>query len=360
MIEIDGSYGEGGGQILRSSLSLSAVTGLPVRVFKVRAGRKDPGLKPQHLMGTRAVAAICSGRLEGAELGSTEVILYPGPVGGGDYAFDVSEQKASAGSSTLILQTVLWPLGFAPNPSQVEIRGGTHVPWSPPAEYISDVFGTAVSRMGVFFKPEIARRGFYPMGGGIFRMTIEPFQLPLAPLQLGFRGGLRRIRVISHVSNLPLSIAERQLGQVRSRLQGKGLSAEGEPASVEAPGKGTFCMILAEFENVRTGFSALGAIGKPAEKVADEATDQFLHYLASEGTLDPHLADQLVLPMALAAGRSDVTLSKATAHLKTNLWAVSRFLQIQINLETPAGPGPIRLRIDGTGLQKHGNRSRGQ
>jgi RNA 3'-terminal phosphate cyclase (ATP) len=348
MIEIDGSYGEGGGQILRTSLTLSVLTGKPVRIYRIRAGRKDPGLKPQHLMSAHAAAQISGGKLAGAELGSTELLFHPGTILPGNYTLDVASVKASAGSTTLIFQTIFLPLGFASGSSHAILKGGTHVPWSPPADYIKEVFLPTVASMGIELKLKNPMKGFYPIGGGVLNVTINPFQTPLKPLRIQDRGKLKQIRILSTVANLPLSIAKRQLNRVVDLLTEAGLRPQGELQTVESPGKGTFCFIIAEFEQVRAGFSSLGAIGKRAEQVADEAVECFLRFFHRPGALDRHLADQVVLCMALGEGESGVTVSEVTDHLKTNIWVIEQFLPVRFIL-TQDPKGNIQdLHVAGT------------
>ena len=333
MIEIDGSYGEGGGQILRTSLTLSVLTGKPVRIYRIRAGRKEPGLKPQHLMSAHAAVQISGGRLAGAELGATDLSFHPGRIQPGNYTFDVTSLKASAGSTSLIFQTIFLPLGFTKASSHIILKGGTHVPWSPPADYLKEVFLPTVAPMGIQAKIEIPLKGFYPIGGGVLEATVNPFQTPLKPLRTQERGKLMQVRILSMVANLPLSIATRQLNQAVARLTEHGLRPLGETGTAESPGKGTSCFIQAEFEHVRAGFSALGAIGKRAEQVADEAVEEFLRFWNGQGTLDRHLVDQVVLCMALAEGESTVTVSEVTDHLKTNIWVIEQFLPLKFILK---------------------------
>jgi len=349
MIEIDGSHGEGGGQILRTSLALSILTGKPVRLHHIRSRRKAPGLKPQHLLSARAAAQICGGRLVGAELNSTELRFDPGGVQPGRHVFDVG----TAGSTGLILQTLLTPLAFAEGPSRIRMKGGTHVPWSPPADYLQEVFLPTVARMGIHAKLNLHRAGFYPIGGGEIETAVEPASVPLKPLRIEERGHLKTLRVISAVAHLPLSIAERQLSRATNRLAEQGLAPQGEIRTVESPGKGTYCFILAEFENVRAGFSALGKIGKRAEQVGEEAAENFLLYRNGRGALDPHLADQVVLYMALAKGTSVATVSEITEHLKTNLWVIEQFLPMKFELEKDPAGGGGTLRMAGTAFRSN-------
>ena len=350
MIEIDGSHGEGGGQILRTSLTLSVLTGKPVKIHHLRSGRKKPGLKPQHVMSAHAVAQISGGKLFGAELESTELAFHPGHVKSGDYTFDVTILKASAGSTGLIFQTLLIPLAFVGSTSRIIMKGGTHVAWSPPADYLREVFLPAVAKMGLQVKMEISRHGFYPIGGGILEVTVKPFQPPLIPLRIEERGDLKKLSVVSKVANLPISIGHRQLERTMTRLTEQGFKAYGETRTVESPGKGTFLFILAEFDRVRAGFSALGEIGKRAEQVADEAVDAFLRFWNAQGAMELHLTDQVILYMALAQGESAVTFSKVTDHLKTNIWVIEQFLPVKfITEEDPEGGG--RVTVAGIGFR---------
>ena len=344
LVEIDGSHGEGGGQILRTGLTLSLLTGRPVRIFNIRSGRKASGLKPQHLMAARAAAEISGGRLQGDVLKGTELRFDPGSVRPGRYAFDVAALAASAGSVGLIFQTLLLPLSFARTSSHLLLQGGTHVAWSPSADYLREVFLPTVAPMGIRADLNVLRWGFYPIGGGAIEAAVEPASFPLQPLRIETRGALRRIDVISAVANLPVSIGKRQLDRALARLIEAGYPAQGEVRTAASPGKGTFCFIRAEFEQVCAGFPALGEIGKRAEAVADEAVDPFLRYQAGTGALDPHLGDQVVLPMALAEDGSAVTVSEITEHLRTNLWVIEQFLPVKFSVEEAAGEkgGTIR------------------
>jgi RNA 3'-terminal phosphate cyclase (ATP) len=350
MIEIDGSHGEGGGQILRTSLSLSVLTGTPVRIRRIRSSRKPPGLKPQHLISAQAAARICGGRLVGARPNSTELRFHPGKVRAGRHAFDVG----TAGSTSLILQTLLPPLAFCGNASRILVKGGTHVAWSPPADYLRDVFLHTIATMGLRVTITIHRAGFYPIGGGEVEAIVEPSPATLKPLRIKERGRLKSLRIISTVAHLPLSIAERQLNRAMNRLAEQGLAPQGETGTVESPGKGSFCFIRADFENVRAGFSSLGELGKRAERVADEAAEDFLGYWNDPGALDHHLADQVVLYMALAEGESMVTVSKVTEHLKTNIWVIEQFLPVKFSLEEDHSGRGGTLRVTGTAF--HGPR----
>lgn len=344
VLKIDGSYGEGGGQILRTALALSAVLGRPVELVKIRAGRKRTGLQPQHLSCVRALAEITGAEVHGAELGSSCLHFVPGPITGGSRRFDVG----TAGAVSLVLQAILAPLTFADTPSALMLTGGTHVPWSPPAPYISEVFLPMVERMGLAATWHVQRGGFYPKGDGEVRAGVQPLTR-LSSIDLTNRGALLALRGISAVAGLPRGIAERQADRVRCRLADAGHRIEIEIAELDAACPGDSLFLWAEFEQTRAGCSALGERGKPAERVADEAVDVLLDFLTGDAATDPHLADQLTVFMALANGRSVLTTARVSQHLLTNLWTIQQFLPIEVSLEgRPGGPG--RLCIDGAGM----------
>jgi RNA 3'-terminal phosphate cyclase (ATP) len=334
MITIDGSYGEGGGQILRTGLAVSSVLGQEVEVFNIRAGRKRPGLMPQHLTGCRAVAAITGGTLEGAELGSSRIRFAPGTPKGGRYRFDVSQVKSSAGSTGMIFQTILPVLSFAQQGSQVTLLGGTHTPWSPSIDYLREVFLPAIARMGLMARISTERWGWYPRGGGVVHGRVDPVP-HISGYDFSERGDLLSVEGLSVVSRLPVSIARRQRQRALDRLHKEGLGARIRVSEVPSVGPGTFIIMVAIFEHISAGFSALGKRGKPAEAVADEAADELLTFLRTRGAVDPHLADQLVLYMALGKGPSRLTTSSISAHLLTNIWVLEHFL-------------PGRLAVEGT------------
>ena len=348
MVTIDGSYGEGGGQILRTSLTLSALTGKPLRIFNIRAKRRNPGLRPQHLMSARAVSQVCGGTLEGAEVGSQTLVFHPGGIRGGDFTLDIG----SAGSTGMVFQTILPVLIFADKPSTVIIKGGTHTSWSPPIHYIRDVFLPEVGRMGVTAHITLERWGFYPRGGGMIKARIEPLKGTIRPVDLRERGRPLSVEILSTVANLPRSIGERQLRRAMERLGAAGIRAEGRVEEVVAASRGTFLFILASFEKVRAGFSSLGERGKPAERVADEAVDDLLSYLASGAALDPHLSDQISLYAALGDGVSTFTTSRITGHLLTNLWVIERFLPLSLSVSGREGERG-EVKVEGIALKRH-------
>ncbi len=336
MVRIDGSFGEGGGQILRTSLALSCVLGRPMEITNIRKSRRNPGLQPQHLTAVKAAGSIAAAEVRGAELSSTALQFRPGGVRGGTYHFDVAEKKGSAGSTSLVLQTVLLPLSFARPASVIFVNGGTHVPLSPPFHFLSSVLAPLLSRLGVRVEFSIATWGWYPIGGGQVSARITPMQT-LLPLTMTDRGRLLRVFGISAVSNLPGHIAARQRDRSTAVLGRERVEPSIETVAAPSVGKGSFLFLEAEFEHVTAGFDALGAIGKRAEEVAEEACKKLLSHLRAKGALDPHLADQIVPWLALAEGPSGFTTSCITRHLLTNLWVVQQFLDLEVTVEGNEG-----------------------
>ena len=293
MITIDGSYGEGGGQILRTALALSTVTGKAVEIVNVRAKRTKPGLQPQHLTGVLACAAIAHADIEGASLGSTRLAFAPRRITGGEYVFDVEQTigRGSAGSVALILQALLLPLCRADAPSRLILRGGTHVSRSPSVQYLDAVFLPMVRTMGVQADLDLVRWGFYPIGKGEVEARVTPAPL-LTPLRIEEPGALRAITGISAVANLPLTIAERQKHAALACLKSKDLTADIRVVSAPAMGRGTACLLKPEMEHGAAGFCSLGAIGKRAEQVGREAAQECLAFLKTGAAVDKHLADR--------------------------------------------------------------------
>ena len=326
IIEIDGSFGEGGGQILRTALSLSCITGLSLKLFNIRKGRRKPGLMPQHITCVNAAAVISHAQVSGNDKGSTELTFSPGDIRAGHYVFDIG----TAGSCSLVFQTLLPPLTLSGEPSHITIKGGTHVPFSPTYDYVSSVFLPMLSRIGIHVESSITRYGFYPKGGGEANWRIDPVKT-IKGTQLTARGPLLSVHGHSGVSNLPHSIAERQKMSVIQNLPLSDTDVRG----IEVPsyGQGTFVFLKAEYENALAGFSSLGERGKPAEAVGREAAEQFKIFQKSSACLDPHLADQIVLYLSLAQEESSFTTSRITQHLITNLGVIEKFLNIRYEIQ---------------------------
>jgi len=343
-LKIDGSYGEGGGQILRTALSLSSILKKPVEIENIRKNRKEPGLKPQHLTCVNACRIITNAIVSDNEIDSTRLRFEPDGLKGGEYAFDVAEKSGSAGAVSLVLQAILLPLFHAENKSHIVLSGGTHVLWSPPIHYIRQVFLPAIKRMGYHATLNLEKWGWYPIGKGKIDISVTPSE-EFSSIDLTERGKLIKISGISAVSNLPLNIAERQRNRGWNLLRAKGIDADIEIINAPSIGKGTFFFILVEFENAIAGFSSLGAIGKKAEKVAEEACQDFFQYLDSGAAIDEHLAEQIIPYLTLSEEKSLFTVSKISMHLLTNIWAVKQFLPVEINVEGELGDkGEIKIQ----------------
>jgi RNA 3'-terminal phosphate cyclase (ATP) len=353
MLSIDGSYGEGGGQVLRTCLALSAITGRPVRIEKIRSGRRKPGLRPQHLTGVRAAAKVCDAQFEGAKLNSQSLSFAPRSVPtAGAYTFDVAQaaKGGSAGSVSLILQTILLPLAHAEGSSELTLRGGTHVAWSPAFDYIKRVYLPTLARMGVQAKVRIRNWGWYPIGGGEVRATVagKGRDAPFTGLDLRMRGELLRVRGVSASSNLPKHIRTRQERSTLQVLRSNRVNVRLDVVDAPSKGQGTVVFLWSAFENALAGFTSLGERGKPAERVAEEAAQDLLEHLGSDAALDPYLADQLVLPMALAGGSSILSTQRVTQHLLTNAWVVNQFLPGCVSVDGQERE-PGLCRIEGVG-----------
>jgi RNA 3'-terminal phosphate cyclase (ATP) len=339
-LELDGSFGEGGGQILRTSLALSLITGRPFHLRNVRAKRSKPGLQPQHLMSVQSAAAVGQARTRGASRGSTDLAFEPGPVRAGKYRFDIG----TAGATGLVLHTLYLPLALRGGaPSELTLVGGTHVSTSPAFHFLDTTWRRYLELCGLRVRLRLVRPGFYPRGGGVVEAFVQPCAR-LHGIQLRERGPVRATG-FSAVAGLPGSIAHRQARRAAFRLEQFGLEAAIREESWEG-GPGTVLAIELDTTPVPTLFFALGARGKPAERVADEAVDQAIAYLRSgPGVVDAHSADQLVLPLALAEGPSEYQVAEATLHLTTNIAVIRQFLERDIVCEcAEGGPGVVRIR----------------
>ena len=333
LVHLDGSLGEGGGQILRTALTLSLITRTPFTMTNIRVKRMKPGLMPQHIKAVQAAAEIGGAQVDGAKLKSRNLDFYPADTTSGVYTFDIG----TAGATSLVLQTIYLPLAFTKRGSEITIKGGTHVPYSPCFHYLQMHWRKYLHAMGLDIHLQLLKAGFYPPGGGLIKAEIHPIAA-LKPLQLMQRGPLLRIHGISAFANLSKSVAERQRDQALRRFREQGI----KPYSIDvdelaALSKGTLLLLLAEFENSQACFFALGQRGKPAERVADEAVDQLLEFLSSNGAIDPYLADQLMLPLAITNARSDMHTSRITQHQLTNATVIEKFLAVKYKFENPIG-----------------------
>lgn len=339
MVTVDGS--EGGGQILRTAVALSAVGGKPVRVVNIRGARPKPGLQPQHLLGVRAIADLCAAQLKGAELNSTQIEFLPGPFSDRkEWTLDVQ----TAGSVTLLLQSLLPCLAAAGGERRLTLRGGTNVPFSPPVDYMREVLVPALREMGVGVEVDLARRGFYPKGGGEVRVAVRA-QGALQPIVRMERGSLRRMRGVVYSCRLPAHVPERIGRAALLALKRAGHDASIE-ADLETPSGSPGCGItlLAEFERATLGADALGEVRKPAEKVGEEAAQHLIEEIESGAAVDRHLGDQLVVWAALAKGESRYLASRVTAHLKSAVAVAGEMLDVKFDV---SGEGPTAVSCSG-------------
>jgi RNA 3'-terminal phosphate cyclase (ATP) len=329
MIEIDGSEGEGGGQILRSSLSLAICTQQPFHIVNIRANRETPGLRRQHLTAVNAAARICNAEVEGAALASRALTFRPRSLRAGDYSFDIG----TAGSCTLVFQTVLPALLTASGESRVRILGGTHNNGSPPFDFLARSFLPLLARMGANVELTLVSYGFYPRGGGEIRALIAPAR-QLGALELTERGKLLRGFAEAYVAAIPLHVAQRELEVIRRRLGfvPSDLMLQALPNDA---GPGNAVTITLEHEHVTEVFTGFGEKGVPAEVVAERATEGARVYLAAGATVDEHLADQLLLPMALGKGGS-FTARTVTQHVHSNAIVIEQFTGRNVAI-VPAG-----------------------
>ncbi len=320
MIELDGAVGEGGGQILRTALSLSMITGQAFHLQRIRARRPKPGLMRQHLTAVEAATAICQARVEGAAAGSQTLMFQPGPIRGGDYRFAIG----TAGSCTLVLQTVLPALWFADGPSSITVSGGTHNPAAPPADFLLGAWLPVLRTMGADMDLELLRHGFYPAGGGEMLARVRPVSA-LTPWHAPALKTPVASRATAVVAGVPVDVAHRELARLKQHL------GELEPvlralSSREGPGNALLVEVpLASHSEVFVGF---GERGLPAETVADRLAKTVKTFLNSGATVGEHLADQLLLPLALAGG-GGFTAPVLSSHARTNMAVIQRFLPVE-------------------------------
>ena len=337
MIEIDGSYGEGGGQIVRTSVALSAVTGKSVLIKKIRQGRPKPGLAPQHAQAIRALGQICNAEIKGAEPGSSEVLFCPQEICGGNRRVEIG----TAGSVTLLMQCLLPALLHAEKRTSLHVQGGTDVQWSPSVDYFRNVFLPALSFFGGRAGLQLLRRGYYPRGQGEVLLEVEPSHLKPAHISYEpFNPAQNRIMGISHCSNLPQHVAERQAASAIERLQEAGYEAEilQETGRLASTGSGITLWTAGK------GASSLGERGLPAEKVGRRAAEEMVRELESPAAVDAHLADQLIPYLALAGG--SFTVSEISLHTKTNIWTAGHFLEAKFEIRAKEGIFSIECSMD--------------
>jgi RNA 3'-terminal phosphate cyclase (ATP) len=330
MIELDGAAGEGGGQILRSALTLAMITGQPFRIQNIRANRARPGLMRQHLVAVQAALQVCRGEAVGAVLGSRELTFVPGRIEGGDYAFAIG----TAGSCTLVLQTVLPALLKAETPSTLRLAGGTHNPLAPPVQFLQRAWCPRVAEMGAHIDIRLQRFGFYPAGGGVVEARVEPCA-ELQPRTWMTRGERRAGYAEAFVARVPESVARRELECV-----GRALHWNDDQLLVRSlpvdQGPGNALMLTLEYEYATEVFTAFGEKSVTAEQVAGQAVQRARQYLASQAAFGEYLADQMMLPLAMAGG-GGFTLDEVSMHARTNAQMIKTFLPVRFSFTRQDG-----------------------
>ncbi len=327
MREIDGSHGEGGGQLLRTACALSAITGEPLRLRNIRARRDPPGLAPQHLTAVKAVAVLCDARVEGLELRSRELAFHPGKLRGGEFRFDIG----TAGSITLVLQALLPVALHADAPVRIHLTGGTDVRAAPPSDYLRFVLLPLLVRMGAPVELTLHRRGYYPRGGGIVEVMVEP--RGLKGLRLDTAGAIIDIRGIAHVSNLPAHIVTR-MQQTAARMLADIARVEIEQqisSKDQATGQGGAIVLWARTAHTLLGGSDVAQRGVPAERVAASAAQALREDVTAGATLDIHASDQILIYCALAQGSSAFLARTLSSHAQTTLWLLQQFLPLRVS-----------------------------
>jgi RNA 3'-phosphate cyclase len=341
MVDLDGSFGEGGGQILRTSLALSLITKKPFHLRNIRAKRPKPGLQPQHLMSVQAAATIGPGTtLRGASLGSSDLQFEPGDTVPGTYHFRIG----TAGATSLVLHTIYLPLALADGPSTVTIEGGTHVKASPCFHFLHTSWRAYMAALGISLDLRMHRPGFYPRGGGLIEARLGGSSTPRG-LQITSLGHVDEVIIRSAVAGLAESIGRRQGERAYQQLRKSKLKADIHYETWEG-GPGTMLAVELPTQPAPTLFFGLGERGKPAERVADEAVHQVTSFLRTEPTgVDGHSADQLLLPLSLAEEGSAYKVAEISQHLLTNVAVIRRFLEREIVCEGQEGSeGVIRIK----------------
>lgn len=336
MIELDGAAGEGGGQILRSALTLSMVTGKPFRIDRIRARRAKPGLMRQHLTAVLAAAEICGARLEGAAVGSQSLGFVPDRIRAGDYRFAIG----TAGSCTLVLQTVLPALWMADAPSMVIVQGGTHNPYAPPADFLIESWLPVLRAMGVEMDIELVRHGFYPAGGGEVRVRLNPVR-QWTRLDLIDRGEHRGTHAVAIVAGVPVDVAHRELACVEKHLGG--IHAEVRQLT-HGEGPGNALVLTRRYAGVSACFTGFGARGVSGESIAESVALACIRFHSSGAAVESHLADQLVLPSVLAGGGCFST-NEVSSHLRSNLETLKAFIPADIGIDESQEEARVEIRI---------------
>jgi RNA 3'-terminal phosphate cyclase (ATP) len=326
---LDGSQGEGGGQIVRTALTLSCITGQPVHIENIRAGRSPAGLRAQHMTAVYAAAEVCHAHTEGVSVGSTAITFQPGgPVRAGEYEWSVG----TAGATTLVMQTVLLPLALADGESTVRVQGGTHVPNSPSGHYLRDVYAPMLLGLGVDVEVYMETYGWMPEGGGSISAYLTG-NSELIGLDLHIRGPIERVVGTAVGCNLPSHIPQRMANRAINLLDTFDAPLDIRPCRTRSLSTGAGIFLAVEYANGRGGFGVLGRQGMPSEVVAEKAVTALLSFHDTGAAVDEHLADQLVIPLALAEGKSVLAVEAVTSHLRTNIGVVRRFVDRPITVD---------------------------
>jgi RNA 3'-terminal phosphate cyclase (ATP) len=344
LVKIDGSQGEGGGQILRTAISLSAITGKPIEVSNIRANRTNPGLRPQHMAGIRIIADLFHAKSENLKVGAEWIRFSPSDkFEGGSIKFDIG----TAGSIPLILMTVVPAVSLSNNSLQIEVTGGTDVKASPTIDYIKHIVAKSYLSIGPKFSVNVLKRGYYPKGGGVVQCTIKPCKTP-GTIELLATEYLEP-KIISVCSQLPIHVAKRQISSALIALEKKDIRCSNYTASIEtsiSPGSSILVYSASDF-GLYIGGDSIGELGKRAEAVGNEGAMRFLDSTLAEATVDPFLADMLVLPLALSKGRSRYRVGRVTQHLLTSLHVVSQMIGCKYSIERLQQGGSYIVMIEG-------------
>ncbi len=339
MLELDGGHGEGGGQIVRTACSLAALTGKPVRITAIRANRKQPGLKAQHVTAVRAAARLCAADLRGDAIGSSMLLFYPHQTPQhGEYVFDVNEAapEPSAGSVVLIAQTILPPLITTPGHSRIVLRGGTDVPFSPLLYYFEHVYLAMLRKLGARVTLTVNKHGFYPVGGGEVILDIEGVERLHLP-DWSKSAMVERVEGFIYANGLAEHIPQRVREKASEMLSVLRVPVSFTTRTITSPSPGVALVLVVHTTHHRAGFSGLGRRGWPAESVAEQAVQRCLNYLRSGAFWEMNLADQIVLPLMMCNALSRTTVEQVTQHLLTNVWVANHFLKTQASVEGEEG-----------------------
>ncbi len=329
MITIDGSRGEGGGQVLRTSTALSVILGQPCKIINIRSNRSSPGLREQHLQGLNALAKLCNGSVKNAFVGSKEIEFYPG----NKFENEIGINIGTAGSVTLVLQSLMVASLAAKKSLSITINGGaTNTKWSPPIDYTQNVFLPLLEKMGFSAELKIKTRGFYPKGGAEITCKLDPPN-KLKNLELTAHGDVKCVKGISVCANLPVDAAERKKNSAEKILNDAGYETNIKTEISKPHSTGSALILWAECENSIIGSDSLGELGKPAENVGKEAAENMVKLLADGFSLDPHAADQIIPYIALTEGKSSITVPETTLHTMTNMDVCEKFLGVKFYSE---------------------------